>query len=61
MEDAVSLILNLPRHPDIAFFGVFDGHAGDKCSQFLEENMSVFVDACDNPLDHAQLSQVIAF
>ena len=25
--------------PNISFFGVFDGHGGDKCSKFLKKNM----------------------
>ena len=46
---------NEPICLNISYFGVFDGHGGDKCSKFLKENMhnyllksDVFV---DNPLE----------
>jgi hypothetical protein len=30
MEDAEAIHLNLPNHPNVAYFGVFDGHKYDK-------------------------------
>lgn len=35
-EDKVSIILE----PDVKWFGVYDGHGGDKCSLFLKEHLS---------------------
>jgi protein phosphatase 2C family protein 2/3 len=41
-EDRVSIIMNITkpnykgRWPKCSYFGVFDGHGGDACSNFLE-------------------------
>lgn len=46
-EDMAKIIINYPKpviinnktiSPNISYFGVFDGHGGDKCSKFLKEN-----------------------
>lgn len=46
-EDMAKIIINYPKQviinnnpisPNISYFGVFDGHGGDKCSKFLKEN-----------------------
>jgi len=50
-EDRVSIILNVlkpnsRKHenwPTISFFGIYDGHAGNKCSDYLKENLHQFV------------------
>ena len=40
MEDTHSMKPVLSKQfPDLAFFGVYDGHAGDKASLFLETKM----------------------
>lgn len=31
------------RWPRCSYFGVFDGHGGNKCSDFLKENMHKYV------------------
>jgi len=31
------------RWPRCSYFGVFDGHGGNKCSDFLKENMHRYV------------------
>jgi|LakMenE18May11ns_1017448.scaffolds.fasta_scaffold8076884_1 serine/threonine protein phosphatase PrpC len=31
------------RWPKCSYFGVFDGHGGDTCSNFLKENMHKYV------------------
>jgi len=55
-EDRVSIILNIsrppnkPAHeywPNCSMFGVFDGHGGSKCAEFLRNNLHQFV---ENPL-----------
>lgn len=28
-------------------FAVFDGHGGEECSQFLQENLAKYVEDCD--------------
>ena len=53
-EDRVSIIVNAknPRKnsddkntqwPNVSFFGVFDGHAGNKCSEYLKNNLHHFI------------------
>lgn len=51
-EDRVSIILNVARPenkknlkswPKIAFFGVFDGHGGASCADFLRDNLHMFI------------------
>ena len=54
-EDRVSVIINMnkPNYynsptpwPKISYFGVFDGHAGNKCAEFLRDNLLNYI--CDN-------------
>lgn len=50
-EDKVSIILNIikPAHlsnetwPQCSFFGIYDGHRGDDCADFLKENLYKYV------------------
>ena len=48
-EDRVSIIMNITkpnykgRWPKCSYFGVFDGHGGDFCSNFLKDNMHRYV------------------
>ena len=51
-EDRVSIILNLNKPkfleyngpwPKMAYFGVFDGHAGNKCAEFLRDNLINYI------------------
>lgn len=50
-EDRVSIILNFAKPksynkekwPVSSFFGVFDGHGGHSCAEFLKENLHKFV------------------
>eukprot|EP00929_Paragymnodinium_shiwhaense_P057760 TRINITY_DN28915_c0_g1_i1.p1 TRINITY_DN28915_c0_g1~~TRINITY_DN28915_c0_g1_i1.p1 ORF type:complete len:459 (-),score=108.96 TRINITY_DN28915_c0_g1_i1:208-1530(-) len=43
MEDAHCSCLQLEDHPDVAFFGVYDGHAGSAVSKYLAEHLHVHV------------------
>ena len=48
-EDRVSIVINLIRPPNcqieesewprISYFGIFDGHAGNKCAEYLKDNL----------------------
>ena len=29
--------------PKISFFGIYDGHAGDKCCEFLKDNLHQYI------------------
>jgi len=52
-EDRVSIILNIVRPrtkqnydgpwPNCSFFGVFDGHGGATCADFLRDNLHNFI------------------
>ena len=50
-EDRVSIILSVIKPPSrkneewpkVSFFGIFDGHGGTKCSDFLKENLHHYV------------------
>jgi serine/threonine protein phosphatase PrpC len=39
MEDADSHFLGFAQNPKSAFFGVFDGHNGSSCSQYIAEKI----------------------
>ena len=54
-EDRVSVIINMNKPiyydssfpwPKISYFGVFDGHAGNKCAEFLRDNLLNYI--CNN-------------
>ena len=54
-EDRVSVIINMnkPKYyssslpwPKISYFGVFDGHAGNQCAEFLRDNLLIYI--CNN-------------
>ena len=50
-EDRVSIILNIPKPqnfkgndwPKCSFFGIYDGHGGSACADFLRDNLHKFV------------------
>ena len=50
-EDRVSIILNVIKPnsrknedwPKVSFFGIYDGHGGNKCADFLKENLHQYV------------------
>jgi serine/threonine protein phosphatase PrpC len=52
MEDDHTVKLSLSRHPDFAFFGIFDGHSGSVCARFMADilykNLDNLDDICDN-------------
>ena len=52
-EDRVSIIINMnkPKNyhkswPKISFFGIYDGHGGEGCSEYLRDNLHKLI--CDN-------------
>ncbi len=51
-EDRVSIILNILRPenkkevvdwPECSFFAIYDGHGGEKCAEFLRDNLHKMV------------------
>mmetsp|Transcript_20915 Transcript_20915/g.23263 ORF Transcript_20915/g.23263 Transcript_20915/m.23263 type:complete len:436 (-) Transcript_20915:183-1490(-) len=61
MEDAmtISLALDEEKHPDISFFAVFDGHAGDRASLYLKEQLHEYIKACPDCRDPQQLTDAV--
>jgi len=58
MEDTHTIALRLSdRHPNKSLFGVFDGHAGDKASLYLEQEVYVRVGELEDPTKKEQLEQ----
>ena len=52
-EDRVSIIINMNRPknylkpwPKISFFGIYDGHGGEGCSEYLRDNLHKLI--CNN-------------
>jgi len=39
MEDAHCICLGLEGHPEVAFFGVYDGHSSDQVSKYIAEHL----------------------
>ena len=53
-EDRVSIIINmnkpknfLKKWPKVSFFGIYDGHGGEGCSEFLRDNLHKFISEND--------------
>uniref|UniRef100_A0A7S3YPM2 PPM-type phosphatase domain-containing protein n=1 Tax=Lotharella globosa TaxID=91324 RepID=A0A7S3YPM2_9EUKA len=60
MEDCMTIRLSLSeKHPNLSMFGVYDGHRGARCSQFLEEHLPGVLGALDDPTDKAQLTSAL--
>jgi protein phosphatase len=48
MEDAHCVELTLPKHQDYAFFGIFDGHSGSLCANFMAETLYKNIDSVED-------------
>lgn len=60
MEDAMTVLLGMGEgREDWGFFGVFDGHAGDKASAFLGAELHKHVCALADPFDAEQLRKCV--
>jgi serine/threonine protein phosphatase PrpC len=60
MEDTHTIRTSLSsQHPDLAFFGIYDGHAGDKASLFLEAKLYESIGALKDPTSPAQLRDCV--
>ena len=67
-EDRVSVIINMnkPRYytssypwPKVSYFGVFDGHAGNKCAEFMRDNLLNYI--CNNNFFPNDIPKAIKF
>jgi len=57
MEDEHNICMELDGHPDIALFGVYDGHGGDQASAFIAANLPRILGKLPDPTDHAAITR----
>lgn len=60
MEDAHTIKMSMEKHPQKAFFGVYDGHNGDVCAHWSAENLWKYVDNLDDHTDQSVVSACLA-
>ena len=68
-EDRVSIIINInqpifsktkkPNWPKASYFSIFDGHGGNKCAEFLRDNLLKLI--CDNDFFPTDIEKAIKF
>jgi len=59
MEDALTAALKMSgKHSSRAFFGVYDGHGGARCSKYLETAMVKAVGELEDPTNEGALKKV---
>ena len=67
-EDRVSIIINMNKPntyksalpwPKISYFAIFDGHAGNKCAEFLRENLLKLI--CSNAYFPENIPEAIRY
>ena len=67
-EDRVSIIINMNKisnykntkqWPKISYFAIFDGHAGNKCAEYLRENLLKLI--CSNKYFPDNIPEAIKF
>ena len=65
-EDRVSIIINMnkPKNynkkwPKISFFGIYDGHGGEGCAEFLRDNLHKLI--CENDFFPDNIPEAIKF
>ena len=67
-EDRVSIIINMNKPnnyksslpwPKISYFAIFDGHAGNKCAEYLRENLLKLI--CSNSYFPENIPEAIRF
>eukprot|EP00294_Goniomonas_avonlea_P010904 CAMPEP_0114555006 /NCGR_PEP_ID=MMETSP0114-20121206/8517_1 /TAXON_ID=31324 /ORGANISM="Goniomonas sp, Strain m" /LENGTH=399 /DNA_ID=CAMNT_0001740099 /DNA_START=1 /DNA_END=1200 /DNA_ORIENTATION=- len=59
-EDTHKVVLSMgPKHPNLSFFGVYDGHGGEEASLWAEAHLHDYVSKCDNPLDYEQCKAAV--
>ncbi|MCL4418500.1 hypothetical protein M1146_00175 [Patescibacteria group bacterium] len=57
-EDAHTVVLKLPKHQDTAFFGIFDGHSGSLCSNYMADRLYQDVDELPDLFDEKEVARV---
>lgn len=59
MEDQMQISCEMPSHPKLAVYGVFDGHAGERASLMLSKELILRLDALSDPTNEQQLSECV--
>jgi protein phosphatase len=59
MEDDHSIKLNLDKHPNCGFFGIFDGHCGKLASKFCGELMHKYIDEVNEIMNTDEITKQI--
>mmetsp|Transcript_14154 Transcript_14154/g.21505 ORF Transcript_14154/g.21505 Transcript_14154/m.21505 type:complete len:401 (+) Transcript_14154:68-1270(+) len=60
MEDAMTIRLKLSnKHPNLSFFGVYDGHRGSRCSNYLKEYLPDIIGGLENPCSKDELAKAM--
>jgi len=59
MEDAHTIILSLPGHNDVGFFGVYDGHCGSAASAYCDQQMWRYIDQLSDFSDQNSMVQKV--
>jgi serine/threonine protein phosphatase PrpC len=59
MEDAHTILLTLPNHEGVGFFGVYDGHCGNVASTYCDQNMWRYIDQLANFQDQHSIVQKV--
>lgn len=57
MEDAHCVELTLSKHPNYAFFGIFDGHSGSLCATYMAEHLYKNIDSVEDFSDQEALAK----
>lgn len=61
MEDATTILDPFGTHPEQAFFGIFDGHNGARCAQFIASELPKNIEKLEKFKDHPELALFDAF
>lgn len=59
MEDAHRIVLSFESHPDVSFFGVYDGHAGDLVAKHLAKKLHQHIEKCGPNFDDDSLQKAV--
>jgi len=59
MEDAHTIILSLPNHEDVGYFGIYDGHCGSAASTYCDQQMWRYIDQIHDFGDHSSIIQKV--
>lgn len=61
MEDShhIQAVLDPKRHPQTSFFGIYDGHSGNKASTYCKDNLHDKIAQIPNLTDHKSICDTV--